>query len=290
MPELSLSADPVHGGPADTQAPSRRATSATVRSVPHPASRTAGAPFTVPPGPIGATPWNPAADSAPEDSRGCDALPPGATPSTRPLGAWGASGRWFKSSRPDNGSPRRSPGNRWRRGLRLCGVGSAPHMRPMGALRRPSLERLEVRTRFRVSRSSSSSSRARVCGGAFCAATFSPRSARRRVAPTRPRGRPSRRSGALALMMAWSRSAKARSRSGISAIFASTSPSRSALPARGPRRTAARPSLRISFQPFEAPPCDEPPLPRWKCSAHRMRIGSTTSRDVGARHRFTSQA
>src|SRR5438067_6831651 len=47
------------------------------------------------------------------------------------------------------------------------------------------------------------------------------------------------RAGALALMMAWSRSAMARSRSGISAIFASTSLSPSALPARGLRREAA---------------------------------------------------
>src|SRR5438094_10474806 len=47
------------------------------------------------------------------------------------------------------------------------------------------------------------------------------------------------RAGALALMMAWSRSAMARSRFGISAIFASTSLSPSALPARGPRREAA---------------------------------------------------
>src|SRR6266508_2901337 len=47
------------------------------------------------------------------------------------------------------------------------------------------------------------------------------------------------RAGALALMMAWSRSAMARSGSGISAIFASTSLSPSTLPARGPRRAAA---------------------------------------------------
>src|SRR5438309_8029443 len=47
------------------------------------------------------------------------------------------------------------------------------------------------------------------------------------------------RAGALALMMAWSRSALARSGFGISAIFASTSLSPSALPARGPRRAAA---------------------------------------------------
>src|SRR3981189_2388768 len=47
------------------------------------------------------------------------------------------------------------------------------------------------------------------------------------------------RAGALALMMAWSLSAMARSGSGISAIFASTSLSPSALPARGPRRAAA---------------------------------------------------
>src|SRR6185436_12981958 len=45
--------------------------------------------------------------------------------------------------------------------------------------------------------------------------------------------------GALALMMAWSRLAIARSGCGSSAIFASTSPSPSALPARGPRRAAA---------------------------------------------------
>src|ERR671934_2746454 len=42
------------------------------------------------------------------------------------------------------------------------------------------------------------------------------------------------RAGALALTIAWSRSAIARSGSGISAIFASTSLSPSALPARGP--------------------------------------------------------
>src|SRR5436309_9633697 len=47
------------------------------------------------------------------------------------------------------------------------------------------------------------------------------------------------RAGALALTMAWSRSALVRSGSGISAIFASTSLSPSALPARGPRRAAA---------------------------------------------------
>src|SRR5437870_2488392 len=43
------------------------------------------------------------------------------------------------------------------------------------------------------------------------------------------------RAGALALTMAWSRSAMARSDSGISAIFASTSLCPSALPARRPR-------------------------------------------------------
>src|SRR5881396_3095324 len=47
------------------------------------------------------------------------------------------------------------------------------------------------------------------------------------------------RAGALALTMAWSRSAIARSRSGISAIFASTSLSPSPLTARAPRREAA---------------------------------------------------
>src|SRR3979411_2346398 len=47
------------------------------------------------------------------------------------------------------------------------------------------------------------------------------------------------RAGALALMMAWSRSAIPRSCSGIPAIFASTSLSPSALPARGLRREAA---------------------------------------------------
>src|SRR5262249_9422486 len=46
------------------------------------------------------------------------------------------------------------------------------------------------------------------------------------------------RADALALMMAWSRSAMARSRSGISAIFASTSLSPSALSAPGWRRAA----------------------------------------------------
>src|SRR5256885_6954220 len=47
------------------------------------------------------------------------------------------------------------------------------------------------------------------------------------------------RAGALALMTAWSRSPMARSASGISAIFASTALSPSALSARGPRRAAA---------------------------------------------------
>src|SRR5882724_2268990 len=46
------------------------------------------------------------------------------------------------------------------------------------------------------------------------------------------------RAGALALMTAWSRWAMARSGSGISAIFASTSLSPSALSARGPRRAS----------------------------------------------------
>src|SRR5207244_7526011 len=47
------------------------------------------------------------------------------------------------------------------------------------------------------------------------------------------------RAGVLALMIAWSRLAIARSGSGISAIFASTAVSPSALSARGPRRAAA---------------------------------------------------
>src|SRR6516164_3047839 len=47
------------------------------------------------------------------------------------------------------------------------------------------------------------------------------------------------RAGALALMIAWSRSPKARSGPGISAIFASTALSPSALSARGPGRAAA---------------------------------------------------
>src|SRR5262245_65068164 len=55
------------------------------------------------------------------------------------------------------------------------------------------------------------------------------------------------RAGALALMMAWSRSAMVRSASGISAIFASTSLSPSALPARGPRRASAFSSLARSL-------------------------------------------
>src|SRR6266487_3120096 len=70
------------------------------------------------------------------------------------------------------------------------------------------------------------------------------------------------RSGALALMIAWSRSAMARSDFGISAIFASTSLSPSALPGRGPRRAAAFSSwarsliaARSSFvNPFDALP------------------------------------
>src|ERR1700685_790911 len=47
------------------------------------------------------------------------------------------------------------------------------------------------------------------------------------------------RVGALALMIAWSRSPRTRSGSGISAIFASTALSPSALSARGPGRAAA---------------------------------------------------
>src|ERR1700733_8284490 len=47
------------------------------------------------------------------------------------------------------------------------------------------------------------------------------------------------RAGALALMIAWSRSPMARSGSSISAIFASTALSPSALSARGPGRAAA---------------------------------------------------
>src|ERR687885_376204 len=70
------------------------------------------------------------------------------------------------------------------------------------------------------------------------------------------------RAGALALMTAWSRSPMARSGSGISAIFASTSLSPSALSARGPRRAAAFSSWarsRIaarssSVNPFDALP------------------------------------
>ncbi len=55
------------------------------------------------------------------------------------------------------------------------------------------------------------------------------------------------RAGALALMIAWSRSPMARSGSGISAIFASTALSPSALSARGPRRASAFSSWRRSF-------------------------------------------
>ena len=60
------------------------------------------------------------------------------------------------------------------------------------------------------------------------------------------------RAGALALMMAWSRSAMARSGSGISAIFASTSLSPSALPARGgapPSALGRAPSSRLVPRP-----------------------------------------
>src|SRR2546422_10516280 len=57
------------------------------------------------------------------------------------------------------------------------------------------------------------------------------------------------RTGALALMMAWSRSPTARSGAGIAAIFASTALSSSALPARGPRRAAAFSSSPRSLTP-----------------------------------------
>src|SRR5215472_9186260 len=55
------------------------------------------------------------------------------------------------------------------------------------------------------------------------------------------------RAGAPALTMAWTRSARARSGSVISAIFASTSLSPSALAPRGPRRAAAFTSWPCSF-------------------------------------------
>src|SRR2546425_11055895 len=55
------------------------------------------------------------------------------------------------------------------------------------------------------------------------------------------------RAGALALMMAWSRLAMARSGSRISAIFASTALSPSALSARGPRPADAFRSWTYSF-------------------------------------------
>src|SRR5882672_5342390 len=55
------------------------------------------------------------------------------------------------------------------------------------------------------------------------------------------------RAGALALIMAWSRVAIARSGLGISAIFASTSRSPSAFFARGPRRASAFSSWTRSF-------------------------------------------
>src|SRR5947209_13389605 len=55
------------------------------------------------------------------------------------------------------------------------------------------------------------------------------------------------RAGALALMMAWSRSPMARSGSGISSIFASTALSPSALSARGPQRADALSSWMRSF-------------------------------------------
>ena len=55
------------------------------------------------------------------------------------------------------------------------------------------------------------------------------------------------RAGALALMIAWSRSPMARSGSGISAIFVSTVASPSAFLARGPERAAAFPSAICFF-------------------------------------------
>src|SRR6266705_644700 len=55
------------------------------------------------------------------------------------------------------------------------------------------------------------------------------------------------RAGPLALMIAWSRLAMARSGAGISAIFASTSLSPSTLSARGPRRASAFSSWARSF-------------------------------------------
>src|SRR5437899_3451232 len=55
------------------------------------------------------------------------------------------------------------------------------------------------------------------------------------------------RAGALALMIAWSRLAMARSGSRISAIFASTALSPSALSARGPRAAVVFRSWRYSF-------------------------------------------
>src|SRR3954471_17028237 len=71
------------------------------------------------------------------------------------------------------------------------------------------------------------------------------------------------RAGALALTMAWSRSAMTRSGSGISAIFASTSLSPSALPARGPRRAGAFSSwarARIAARSSSVNPLDALPV------------------------------
>src|SRR4029453_6090053 len=55
------------------------------------------------------------------------------------------------------------------------------------------------------------------------------------------------RAGAVAVMIAWSPSARAAAGAGISAILASTAPPPSALPTRGPRRASAFSSLVRSF-------------------------------------------
>jgi integrase len=75
----------------------------------------------------------PAPSQVPEMSTPSASEVAGPSPSTTGDDRWGASGRWFKSSRPDIRSPRRSPGNRWRRGLRLSRLRSP---RPICAPRR----------------------------------------------------------------------------------------------------------------------------------------------------------
>ena len=86
---------------------SRAATSAGVRNLPS-EGRATGAPNGVVPYASGALACVRPDSATGGDSTGCFAVPPGVSPWKTAECPWGASGRWFKSSRPDSIRPRSS--------------------------------------------------------------------------------------------------------------------------------------------------------------------------------------